>query len=102
MFRDFVRLLWFVGVLDEDELALRHGVGAKVFCRALPRLRARLQTIEKLAEVEVIEFDAIDECHNWQHYLARYANIGKRFPASLKTKDLAPSAHGSRKTMDTR
>ena len=102
MFRDVISLLRFAAFLDEEELALRHDVGAKVFCRPLPRFRARLQTIEKLAEVEVIQFDAIGECHNWQYYLARYVKGGKRFPASPKTTDLATSTHGSRKTMDTR
>ena len=64
MFRDVISLLRFATFLGEEELALRHGVGAKVFSRALPRLRARFQTIEKLAEVEVIQFDSIRECHN--------------------------------------
>ena len=102
MFRYVIGFLRLTAFLDEEELALSHGVSAEEFCCPFPRLRARLQTIEKLAKVEIIQFDAIGECHNWQYYLARYANGGKHFLASLGTVHLALFSHGSRKTMDTR
>ena len=64
MRRDVIRFLRLAAFLDEEVFTRWHRLGAEIFCCPFPRLGASLQTIKKLAEVEVIQLDTVDERHN--------------------------------------
>ena len=57
--RNAVSLFWLAAFFDEEEFAIPRPLSAQILRRSLPRVSAYFQTIESLAKVEIVQFEAV-------------------------------------------